>query len=196
MKSAITLLSFALALGTPAFAQKMGGTNHNAPMLTQTFTSDDKSVDFVVEYTAITWADGQFMTRVMDKENGGRVREHVNRVAPTQPLGSLRADSPLQIGGTNVPKGMYALYFTIGEDLVWSVNLQNEKDESMVFSWKLSLDTVKKKHSRLRVLLAPAESARNAELEVSFGNMQGALEVARGSEKKAESQPSKTTESN
>ena len=116
--------------------------------------------------------------------------------APTQPLGSLRADSPLQIGGTNVPKGMYALYFTIGEDLVWSVNLQNEKDESMVFSWKLSLDTVKKKHSRLRVLLAPAESARNAELEVSFGNMQGALEVARGSEKKAESQPSKTTESN
>lgn len=190
MKAAITLLSLTLAVGTPAVAQKMGGTNHNAPMLTQTFTSDDESVDFVIEYTAITWAEGQFMRRVMDKENGSRVREHVNRVAPSQPLGSLRADSPLSIGGTNVPKGMYSLYFTIGDDLVWSVNLQDEKDESTVFTWKLSLDEVKKKHSRLRVLLAPAESARNAELEVSFGNMQGSLEVSRGSDEKPKSRPS------
>lgn len=189
MRQAINFLFLSLALCAPAAAQKMGGTNHSAPMLTQSFTANGGSVDFVIEYTAITWSGGEFMAMVMDKDNGGRHRAHVNRNAPEQPLGSLRADTHVKIGDTNLPKGMYALYFTIDDDLKWSLNARDERDEKKVYTWELDLGKAKKKSSRLRVLVAPGENPREASIELAFGNMSGDLAVTQGSAPKPQSKP-------
>lgn len=51
--------AFALALATPAFAQKMGGSNRNAPTLEQSIQVGGQKMS--LNYTSITWASGDSM---------------------------------------------------------------------------------------------------------------------------------------
>ena len=82
-------LSFALAaaLCAPAFAQKMGSTNSNAPMMKQTIEAG--SAKMSLDYEAITWADGKTMSRIMDKEKGAGARKRISESAPQAPLGTF-----------------------------------------------------------------------------------------------------------
>ena len=181
MKSIFPLLALSIVLASPAVAQRMGGTNNNAPTLTQSFAGGDLEVQ--VEYRAITWAGGNFMTTVMDKEKGERYRSFVNSKAAGSPLGSLRTETALKIGDQDLPKGLYSLYFTIDDNAKWHMHAQDETKKSNHFEWTLELKTTKKSRSRLQVLLLPADEVGSCDIDIAFGSMQGSVAVTKSTKK-------------
>jgi len=167
------LLSFALAaaLCAPAFAQKMGSTNVNAPKLTQSITIGDAKMS--LDYTSITWADGKMMTAVADKEKGGKARERVNHTAANAPLGKFATSIDCKCGDVTLPAGTYDVFFTIGEDLAWSLNF---KAGDKVMTTKLELKSGEHESKRLQMLLHATDDGAGAWL--SFGKMSGMLAFA------------------
>jgi hypothetical protein len=167
------LLSFALAaaLCAPAFAQKMGSTNGNAPALAQSITIGDAKMS--LDYTSITWADGKTMTAIADKEKGGRARERVNRTAANAPLGKFTTSIDCKCGDVTLPAGTYDVFFTIGDDLAWSLNF---KSGDKVMTTKLELKSGEHESKRLQMLLHATDDGAGAWL--SFGKMSGMLAFA------------------
>lgn len=166
-------LSFALAaaLCTPAFAQKMGSTNANAPSLKQTIMAGDAKMS--LDYTSITWADGKTMQRLADKENGGRTRERVNATAASAPLGSFTTNVDVMCGDLKLPAGDYQVYFTIGDDLQWSLNF---KAGDKVMTTKLNLSD--SEHESKRLLMCLYAEENGAGVYLSFGKHSGMLSFA------------------
>lgn len=116
-------LALAAALCAPAFAQKMGMTNTNAPTLQQSMAMSNAKIS--LDYTSITWADGKTMARLMDKEKGAGMRQRVNGTAKTDPLAQFKTSTDLMVGETKIPAGDYKVGFTISDDLKWQLNFMS-----------------------------------------------------------------------
>ena len=166
-------LSFALAVAfcAPAFAQKMGSTNSDAPMVKQTVEAGDAKIS--LDYTSITWADGRTMGRIMDKENGGRMRSRINETASASPLGSLNTSVDLMCGDLHLPAGKYTIFFTITDDLEWQINFMNgDKTHTM----KLPLADSEHESKRLMMCLYAGED-EGAGVYVAFGKHSGTIDL-------------------
>lgn len=167
------MLSFVLtvALCAPAFAQKMGSSNSDAPTVKQTVMAGDAKIS--LDYTSITWASGRTMSRIMDKEKGGPVRERVNNSASEAPLGSLSTSVDLMCGDLHIPAGEYKVYFTITDDLAWQINFMGkEKTHTM----KLPLTESDHESKRLMMCLYAGEE-EGAGVYVAFGKHSGMLDL-------------------
>jgi hypothetical protein len=172
------ILSFALAaaLCAPAFAQKMGSTNSNAPTIKQTIVAGDAKIS--LDYTSITWASGKTMGRLMDKESTD-ARARVNKMAGDQPLGSMTSSVDLMLGDLHIPAGDYKVYFTIDDDLTWSINF---KGKEKTLTSKLALMPSDHESKRLLLCLYAGEED-GAGVYVSFGDKMGMLELKPAAQK-------------
>ena len=152
------LLTFALvtALCTPAFAQRMGGSNRNAPEVKQSIGAEDLAI--TLNYTSITWANGEAMKAITDKENGGRLRERVNRSAPSSPLGTFKSNMPLACGDLSLPAGDYEIYYTINDDCEWQINFHKDGEAMMVATPGLVEELTEKGFSNMKGILFEATS--------------------------------------
>lgn len=165
------LLSIALAtaLCAPTFAQKQGMSNNDAPTVKQTITAGDAKMS--LDYTSITWASGQTMARLMDKEKGARTRKGVNDNASKNPLAKFTTSVPVKCGELMLPAGEYTVFFTITEELAWQINFQGkEKLQTMA----LGLETSEHESKRLLMCLYAGDEA-GAGVYVSFGKQSGML---------------------
>lgn len=167
------ILSFALAaaLCAPAFAQKMGSTNSDAPTVKQTVMAGEAKIS--LDYTSITWAAGKTMERIMDKENGARMRTRINESASGAPLGSLNSSVDLMCGDLHLAAGEYKVYFTIADDLGWQINFMG-KDKT--HTMKLALNDSEHESKRLMMCLYAGEE-EGAGVYVAFGKHSGMLEL-------------------
>jgi hypothetical protein len=167
------ILSFALAaaLCAPAFAQKMGSSNSDAPTVKQTVMAGDAKIS--LDYTSITWASGRTMTGLMDKDKGGRMRERVNGSAKDSPLGSLNTSVDLMCGELQIPAGDYKVYFTITDDLAWQINFMG-KDKTHTMT--LPLAEAEHESKRLMLCLYAGEE-EGAGVYVAFGKHSGMLDL-------------------
>ena len=168
----ILTLALAAALCAPALAQKMGMTNTNAPTIKQTITAND--VTMSLDYTSITWADGATMTRLADKENGARVRERVNKTAPNEPLATFKSSVDVKFGDVSLPAGEYQVYFTVGDDLAWSLNF---KSGDKVHTTKLQLSDATGHESKRLLMSLYAGDGGGAGVYLAFGKMGGMLNI-------------------
>ena len=183
MQLTASALALAVLLSAPLAAQKMGGSNEDAPIVSQTFTAQG-AAEVVIDYTAITWADGHAMSTIQDKKLGARLRKKVNREAPDAPLGALRCDATVNVGGTDVGKGLYALYFTIDDDCKWHLHAQSETDDTVHHEWTLDLVEMKKARKRLSMSLLPGDTAKECEVQIRFGKMEAIVPVKPAAPKK------------
>lgn len=159
-----TLLTAALAaaLCAPAFAQKMGSTNSEAPTLKQSISIGDASMS--LNYTAITWAEGKTMKAAMDKDKGSRYREFINNQATRNPLAKFKTTIDCKCGGLTLEAGEYDVYYTISDDCSWSLNFAHG---DKVKSVKLDLQDTPMEHSRLVMSLHAAD--KGAGTYIGFG---------------------------
>lgn len=154
------------ALCTPAFAQKMGGTNNNAPEIKQAIKIGDESMS--LNYVSITWADGKMMQAIMDKANGARARQRVNSTAPNSPLASFKTSVACKCGDLELAAGDYEIYFTINDDCEWHLNFHADgKDKPQAM--KLPLMKNEQPHKRLMMSLYAGDST-GAGCYVAFGS--------------------------
>ena len=167
------ILSFALAaaLCAPAFAQKMGSTNSNAPALKQSIEA--KGASMSLDYQAITWAEGKTMARIMDKEKGAGFRKRINESAADSPLGTFKTSVDVSCGDGVLAAGEYSVFFTIDEDLNWSINF---KSGDKVHSHKLTL--ADSGHESKMLMLCMYAGEKGAGVYVAFGNKSGDIQFA------------------
>lgn len=162
MKALLSLTLLA-ALCVPAVAQRQGSSNSNAPEIKQSIAAGEAKIS--LNYTSITWASGRTMTALMDKEKGGRTRERVNGNAAGNPLAAFTTSVPLQCGDLHLPAGDYKVFFTIGDDLAWSINfMMGDKTMTM----KLNLMDSGMESKRLLLCLYAGDDD-GAGVYVSFG---------------------------
>ena len=169
------LLSIALAtaLVSPVFAQKMGMTNNDAPTVKQTVMAGQAKIS--LDYTSITWARGDTMSRLMDKEKGAGARKRISESAAQSPLATLTTSVDLKCGDLSLPAGEYAVFFTIGDDLAWSINFQN-KDKVQTMKLPLA-EAGGHEHKRLLMSLYAGDDA-GAGCYVAFGKQACMLSLA------------------
>lgn len=165
MKKILSLV-LAAALCAPAFAQKMGSTNSNAPAMKQSIEAQGGTMS--LDYQAITWADGRTMGRILDKEKGAPMRKRVNDSAADSPLGTFKTSVDVQCGDTMLAAGEYSVFFTIDEDLNWSINF---KSGDKVHSHKLTL--ADSGHESKRLMLCMYAAEKGAGVYVAFGSKSG-----------------------
>lgn len=169
MKKFLSIV-LATSLLTPAFAQKMGSSNRNAPTVKQEITAGDTKVS--LNYTAITWGDGSTMGNVMNKENGADTRKMVNGAAAKSPMGTFTNSVDLKVGDLNLPAGEYQVFFTINDDLSWNINFA-AKDK--VQTMKLALmENAGHEHKQLVMSLYAADP-KTAAIYLGFGKHGGML---------------------
>lgn len=158
-------LSFALiaALCTPAFAQKTGSSNRNAPAIEQSITVAGAKMS--LNYTSITWATGKTMDLAMDKANGAGTRDFINKQATKSPLATFTSSVAVSCGDLKLEAGEYKVYFTITEDCDWQINFQNG-DKTLTM--KMPLMDSPEESKRLLLCLYAGET-EGAGVYVSFG---------------------------
>jgi hypothetical protein len=166
-------LALAAALCAPAFAQKMGMANNDAQTIKQTLMAGEAKIS--LDYTSITWAQGQMMARLMDKEKGAKAREMVNQTAKKEPLGSFSTSVDVTIGSLKIPAGEYKLAFTINENLDWEINFMGKETLTL----KLDLQESKgMQHKRLLCSLFAGDESSTASVYVAFGEKSCVLNIA------------------
>ena len=170
MKKILSLV-LAAALCAPAFAQKQGMSNNDAPTLKQSIVAGD--VKMSLDYTSITWATGSTMTMLADKEKGAKARQRVNGGAAGAPLASFSTSIDVSCGDVTLAAGEYQVYFTIGDDLAWSLNF---KSGEKVLTTKLKLEN--SDHESKRLLMCLYAEEKGAGVYLSFGKMSGMLAFA------------------
>lgn len=178
MKKILSIV-LATALCTPVFAQKMGMTNNDAPSIKQSIMAGEAKIS--LDYTSITWASGQTMGRLMDKENGARARKRVNDSASQAPLGTLTTSIDLKCGDLVLAAGEYKVFFTITDDLAWQINFQG-KDKTHTMN--LALQNSEHESKRLLLCLYAGDDA-GAGVYVSFGKQSGMLTLMPAGTKEA-----------
>ena len=167
-------LTLAAALCAPAFAQKMGMANTDAPTVKQTVMAGDCKVS--LDYTSITWASGKTMTALMDKDKGAAVRQRVNSTAKTDPLGTFSTSVAVEIGALKLPAGDYKVAFTINDNLDWEINFMGKETMTM----KLPLmDNKEMPHKRLLCSLFAGDE-KGAGVYIAFGSKWCILNIAPG----------------
>ncbi len=167
------LLSFALAVAlcAPAFAQKMGSSNSNAPTVKQTVMAGDAKMS--LDYTSITWAGGATMTAIADKEKGERIRTRVNSQAAEKPLATFSTSVDVTCGDLKLAAGEYQVYFTIDADLAWNLNF---KSGDKVMTQKLKLED--SGHESKRLMMCFYAEDNGAGVYLAFGKQSGMLSFA------------------
>lgn len=169
-------LSFVLAaaLCAPAFAQKMGMSNNNAPTLTQSISVGGAKMS--LDYTSITWASGSTMTKAADPKTGAATRKRINDTATAEPLATFTTSVPVSCGTVKLAAGEYKVYFTITDDCAWQINFQG-KDQDAVQTMKLDLKDSPQASKRLLLCLYAGETG-GAGVYVAFGNKMTELTFA------------------
>lgn len=170
MKKILSLV-LAAALCAPAFAQKQGSTNSNPPSVKQSVEAHGASMS--LDYLSVAWAEGKTMARIMDKEKGASARKRINDGAVNNPLGTFKTSVDVSCGDTMLAAGEYSVFFTIDEDLNWSINF---KSGEKVHSHKLTLADSGHESKMLMLCMYPAE--KGAGVYVAFGNKSGELSFA------------------
>lgn len=167
-------LTFALAaaLCAPAFAQRMGSSNSDAPAMKQSINAGAATMS--LDYTAITWASGSTMSRILDKEKGANMRKRVNGSAAESSLGTFTTSVDCKVGETMLAAGEYKVYFTIGEDLAWSINFQGKDGKVNTVALKLADSG----HESKRLMLCMYATDGGAGVYVAFGKQSGDLQIA------------------
>lgn len=162
-----------LVFATPALAQKMGHSNTFAPEITQVLKLGDRGT-LKLTYTSITWSGGTWAKALQDEKTRDSMRERINAVAASDPLGSFETDKVLKIGGARVPAGRYKLAFMLNERFAWQVVLTGAK------TIPLDLEFVDTKRSRKRLTLNLDAGDKNftARLRIAFGARESELEIA------------------
>lgn len=165
-------LTFALAaaLCAPAFAQKMGSSNRNAPKLEQSIAVGDAKM--ALNYTSITWASGKTMQGAMDKENGAGAREMINGTASRAPLATFTTSIAVTCGDLKLAAGEYQVYFTISENCEWQINFKNG---DAVSTMKLAMADGGEENKRLLMCLYAGET-EGAGVYIAFGKQMCTLE--------------------
>lgn len=171
------LLTLALAafLCTPAFAQKMGSRNRNAPTIKQSITVGGQTLS--LDYTSIAW--GNTVEMCMDKEKGADARAMVNQNAERTPLASLTLSADCKCGELLLPAGEYKVAFTIDDDCNWSLNFMGKEKHTM----KLALMDSGEQSKRLLLCLYAGDE-EGAGVYVSFGKKMCMLNFAPVKDKK------------
>jgi hypothetical protein len=169
------LLPFVLAAAfcTPAFAQKMGMSNNDAPEIKQSLSAGDAKMS--LDYTSITWAQGKMMARLSDKDNGAKAREQFNKAGPGAPLAMFKTSVDCKCGDATLPAGEYQVYFTIGDDLSWSLNF---KSGDKVMTTKLAL--ANGEHDSKRLVMGLYAEEKGAAVHLAFGKQSGTLAIMPG----------------
>jgi hypothetical protein len=164
-----TILSvcLAVALCAPAFAQK-ARSQGNAPTVKQSLVMGDAKMS--LDYSSISVGGGETMKTLGDKEKGVQAREMWNKMGPGAPLASFSTSIEVKCGDITLPAGEYQVYFTIGEDTVWSMNF---KAGDKVHTTKLQLEASQHESKRLLLCLYAEEAA--AGVYMSFGKMSGMI---------------------
>ena len=164
-------LALAAALCTPAFAQKMGGANSNAPTVKQSVTMGDNSMS--LNYISIDWVNGQAMKMLADKENGARMRDRVNNGGPKSPLATFKSSVDCKCGDLELGAGEYKVYFSITDDCEWQINFaKGEKVQTM----KLPLMDSPEEQKRLLMCLYAEE--KGCGTYIAFGKKMCMLSFA------------------
>ncbi|MCB9877967.1 MAG: hypothetical protein H6835_10225 [Planctomycetes bacterium] len=171
MKKLLTL-ALSLALVSPAFAQKMGGSNRSAPTVKQSVEAGAAKMS--LDYTAITWADGNMMKMLADKENGAGARKMVNDSAPKSPLASFSSSVDVKCGELHIPAGDYKVFFTIDDDCHWHLNFQKGEDKAL----SMKLELAASEHESGRLLMCLYAEDKGAGVYLSFGSHTGMLTFA------------------
>ena len=169
MKKILTF-ALALAISAPAFAQKMGGSNRNAPMVKQSLAAGEAKMS--LNYTSITWAGGQMMERLADKKEGAGARAYVNKNAPNAPLADFTTSIDCTVGDLKLTAGSYKVFYTIDDDCNWHINFMGS-DAKKPMKHKLELMDSEMKNKRLLMCLYAAD--KGAGVYVAFGNKTGML---------------------
>ncbi len=172
MKKLLSIV-LATALCAPAFAQKQGMSNTNAPTVKQTVMAGDAKIS--LDYTSITWGSGSSMATILDKENGARARTRVNTGAPKAPLGTFNTSVDVKCGDLQIPAGEYQVFFTITEDLAWQINFLGKDNKTL--TTKLALEDSGHESKRLLMCLYAGDDA-GAGVYVAFGKQSGMLNIA------------------
>ena len=162
------LLSFVLAaaLCAPAFAQKRG----NAPSIAQTIESEVGKLS--LNYAAHPFAEGKTFAMLMDKENGAAARKNISERAAKSPMGSFVSSVDVMCGDQHLVAGTYDVFFTIGDDLAWSINFRSG---DKVQSHKLAL--ADSGHESKRLMMCLYASDKGAGVYIAFGKMSGDLQI-------------------
>ena len=167
-----SLILIALFAANPALAQKMGGTNTNAPDIQQSIQLGKRG-RIAISYQAITWSGGRWAKALQDETTRDAMRNRINAAAKEFPLGSLETDRDLNIGQGSIPAGRYALSFQLDENFAWQLVLGSEK----TYSFDLPLANSSKVMKRLTLHLDAGEEDFTASLTVAFGAKECALPV-------------------
>lgn len=163
-------------LAAPVAAQQMGSVNRNAPTVTNAIEyANDESI--TLSYKAITWAEGRTMEAAMDKEGGARTRQFINGQAEQNPLGNIHTTVDLHIGKTKIAAGEYQVFFTISDDVKWTINFSDGDNK---VSMPLDLQKSEMKHSRLLISLHAGEKPTDAGLYIAFGSSHAMYDVKAG----------------
>jgi hypothetical protein len=178
MKLLLTMCA-AAALCTPAFAQKSGMINRNAPTISQTVTAGNAKIS--LNYTSLAWGQGKAFDEAMDKAGGADARKNINDLAKKQPIGDLSTSVDLTCGDLRIPAGDYKVAFTINDNAEWQINFIGKETLTM----KLPLmDNKEMPHKRLLMCLYAGDSD-GAGVYVAFGTKFAILSLApAGGEKK------------
>ena len=170
MKLLLTLC--AAALCAPAFAQKSGSINRNAPAITQTVTAGEAKIS--LNYTSIAWGQGKTFEQAMDKANGGDARQMINTNAKKSPLAELSTTVELMCDKLRIPAGDYKVAFTINDNAEWEINFMGKETLTM----KLPLlDNKEMPHKRLLMCLYAGDQD-GAGVYVAFGTKVAMLTLA------------------
>jgi hypothetical protein len=160
MKKLLSLV-LAVALCAPAFAQR-------GPKLEQTITSGDAKMS--LNYTSLSYGEGKTVGMLLDKEGGKEMRQMMNERSANRPLATFTTSIGVKCGDAVLAAGEYQVYFTVGDDLVWTIHFkQGEK----VVSSKIKLDDSQHESKRLLMCLYAEEAG--AGVYLSFGKMSGML---------------------
>lgn len=150
-------------------AQELGSVNQDAPWLTQCLEfSKGRSVE--VRHKAILWAAGTTVEDLLQAKDGEDGRDRFNEFAARKPLGSLVTKGRVYLEGTEIEGGEYSLFFTIGDEQQWVLNLAGEGElESVHHAWPLAPGDAEAAVPRLSFVLAPAERSSACVLTIAFG---------------------------
>lgn len=173
LKTCLVAAALTFVATTPAFAQRMGGVNRNAPTVTQSIAFGTDSVE--VTYTSISWAAGQWAAQLENEATKAKTREMINATAEKSPLGSLKCGVAIALGGQKVAAGTYKMAFTLDDKFKWQMVLTSDAGAITI---PLDLKATDEESKRLVLGLKAGDKDFTADLGVYFGKSKCWLPVA------------------
>jgi hypothetical protein len=174
MKSVIALTCAAL-ISCGLQAQISGSINRGAPKVSTTIEMGSNKVG--VSYTAIRFGEGSWQ-KIKDAEDR---HENFNKFAASKPIGSVETSCDLTAAGRMIPKGSYAMYFTVSAQAGWILNLKPTEGDAI--RWRMNLSETKNKSGCLKVSLEPAAENNTCSISITFGDKQVTVPVAAAKKK-------------